>query len=94
MFLARYRFDGDPALLEAGYDRMLASLPVQNIVFHVAARTGGGIEVWDVCPDRATFERFSTSDEFRAAVAAAGLPQPAITPLGETIAAVARGERL
>jgi len=45
--------------------------------------------VCDGCPGRADFATFSTGPEFRALVAASGLPMPRIEPLGEVHVAVA-----
>jgi hypothetical protein len=90
MFLAAYHFDGDPAVLVAGYDRMLQGFPPDAFELHACVTTDAGISVYDACPTRAEFERFRTGAEFRDAVAAAGLPLPRIEPLGEMHHVVAR----
>jgi len=88
--LGIYRFAGDPAELLPAYDRMLAGMPPELIIFHACAAEPDGITIYDACPTREAFERFSTSSEFRAALAAAGLPEPAIesAPLHNAAAAL------
>ncbi|GAA4848802.1 hypothetical protein ACFQ34_17840 [Pseudonocardia benzenivorans] len=89
MFLSAYHFDGDPTTLVPAYDRMQEGFPPDMFDLHACVVTGSGITVYDGCPSRADFERFAVSPEFRSAVAAAGLPQPRIQPLGEVHYAVA-----
>jgi hypothetical protein len=50
---------------------------------HVCIQREDGVTVYDSCPSHADFVAFSTSTEFAAAVAAAGLPAPRIEALGE-----------
>jgi len=87
---AAYHFDGERDELLTGYDRLLASYPPEILDLNVCVVTDGGITVYDSCPSREVFEEFSRSPEFAAAVAAAGLPQPRIEPLGEIHAAHVR----
>jgi len=88
--LGIYRFAGDPGELLPAYDRMLAGMTPGVIVFHACTVEPDGITIYDACPTREAFERFSTSAEFRAALASAGLPEPAIesTPVHNAVAAI------
>jgi hypothetical protein len=81
MHLALYRFTGDSAQLLAAYDRMSELMPGADL--RICAAQVGSVTVLDACPDRATFERFSTSEQFHAALAAVGLPRPDVRALGE-----------
>lgn len=83
MHLAAYHFDGDQDQLEDAYERMMASFPSDDVILNVNVRRTGGITVYDMCPTDADFESFSTSEEFAAAVKAAGLPTPRIESVGE-----------
>ncbi len=83
MHLGSYRLDGDPDRLLAGYDQMLASFPTDALLVHVCVRRDDGITIFDACPNEAEFQRFSTSPEFHAALAAAGLPDPVIEHIGD-----------
>jgi len=81
MYLSAYRFTVDPGTLAAAHDALLATFPPESL--HVCVQTEDGILVLDTCPSRAVFESFNRSVEFRSALAAAGLPEPAVEPLGE-----------
>lgn len=84
MFLSMYHFDGDPAVLVPAYDRfMAASYPADNLLPHVCVVGDGALTIYDACPSREVFENFSQSEQFLAAIAAAGLPRPRITAGGE-----------
>jgi hypothetical protein len=83
MFLGAYHFDGLPANLVSSYDQLMESFPSESLELHVCVIKEGGISVFDACPSREEFDQFSHSDEFRAAVAASGLPIPRVEPLGE-----------
>lgn len=83
MFLAAYEFDGDPAGLVPGYDRLMAAYPPGALDVHLCVVRVDGLTVYDTCPSRQEFEAFSASPEFGTAIAAAGLPAPRITPLGD-----------
>ena len=89
MFLSAYHFEGDAAALVEAYDGMRAAFPSDAFAFQACVVTEGGITVFDGCPSRADFATFSTGPEFRALVAASGLPMPRIDPLGEVHVAVA-----
>lgn len=77
MYLGIYEIDGEPEQLVAAYDRVVAEMPAQELVFHACAVRDGGITIYDACPTEEAFEQFSTSAELRAACEAAGLPFPA-----------------
>jgi len=83
MFIGAYYFDGDPAALLPGYDRLLGGFPPGAITLQLCAVTERGITVFDTCPSREEFEKFSIGELFSGAVAAAGLPAPRIEPVGE-----------
>jgi hypothetical protein len=83
MFLAEYHFDGAAAVLLPRYHALLENFPVENLQLHICVATADGLTVFDACPDRATFEQFSTSAEFAAALTAVGLPAPRSVPVGE-----------
>lgn len=83
MYLGMYSFRGDPAELLAGHDRLLALLPAGQLELHLCVQTEDGMAVLDTCPNREVFDRFSGGREFQELVAAAGLPRPEITRLGE-----------
>lgn len=93
MFLAVYHFQGEPAALQAAHERVLGMLPLEKIPLNAGVPRPGGLDVYDACPTRAEFEAFSASAEFRGALAQAGLPQPAIEPLGEISSLVVEGRR-
>jgi hypothetical protein len=76
MHLGVYEIDGDPDELLAAYDRLMAGMPEDQVVFHACAVRDHGITIYDACPTQDAFERFSTSAEFRGAIEAAGLPWP------------------
>jgi hypothetical protein len=88
MFLGSYHFEGDPDELLAGYWRMREIIPADELDLHVCARTPRGVIVFDTCPDEATLRAFGTSESFRQATAAAGLPTPRIEPLGEVVSTI------
>jgi hypothetical protein len=85
MFLGAYRFAGDPDELLAGYDRLIALLSEHGaqLLLQACISDDTGITVFDACPSREVFAGFSTSDDFAGAIAAAGLPAPTVTHLGE-----------
>ena len=76
MYLGIYDIDGDPDELLAAYDRVMAGMPDDQIPFHACAVRKNGITIYDACPTKEAFEKFSTSAEFRSAAEAAGLPWP------------------
>ena len=83
MFLGSYHFEGDVDTLTAAYDRLLQTMPPDQIDLHVCVRRSNGITVYDACPSREDFAAFSSSADIAAAFEAAGLPQPRVEPLGE-----------
>lgn len=93
MHLGIYEFHGDPDVLLAGYHRLMASLPAGNISWHLCARRDDRLIVYDTCPSEEVFQAFSSSPGFHQAIAAAGLPDPAISGV-PVIAARAAGNDL
>ncbi len=91
MYLGSYRFDGDPDTLAAAYDTLMAGLPAGQLLWHICVRTESGLTVYDSCPDRREFVAFSTSPDVLGAMAAAGLPRPVVTEIGEIHRALAPG---
>jgi hypothetical protein len=87
MFLGSYHFDGDPADLRAGYERLMGGIPPESTQLHVCVERDGGITVFDACPSRDVFLEFSGGAAFRSACAAAGLPPARVELLGEVVAA-------
>lgn len=85
MYLAHYAFDGEPAELEAAYEKLLADFPPDSFDLHLVVRRPDGLDVYDACPNAETFAAFSTSAEFQAAVTRAGLPLPRSEGLGEVV---------
>ncbi len=82
MYFARYHFAGDPDELTTRYRTLLASRGGEYDL-QVAVRRSDGIDVYDTCPSEGDFAWFSTSEQFRAALAAVGLPLPHAEGLGE-----------
>ncbi len=76
MHASIWKFTGDPDELTRGYDALVAEMPSEQIIVNLCLRADGGILVVDTCPDRAAFEAFLTSEEFRSACARHGLPKP------------------
>lgn len=76
MYLGIYEIDGDSAELLPAYDRLMIAMPEDQVHFHACAVRENGITIYDACPTREAFERFSTSAEFRNAAEAAELPWP------------------
>jgi hypothetical protein len=76
VYLGIYDIEGDPEELLAAYDRLMSSMPEDQIYLHACAVRADGITIYDACPTKEAFESFSTSDEFRSAAEAAGLPWP------------------
>ena len=91
MFLGVYHFDGETTELLAAYDRLLALFPPNSFDLHACVQRADGISVYDACPDRPTFEDFSTGPEFRDTIRSVGLPTPRVEQLGNVYAARARG---
>ncbi|WP_026555644.1 hypothetical protein [Arthrobacter sp. 35W] len=82
MYMGVYHFTGDTAQLLEGHQRMLELLPPGVLKIHICLATESGISVYDTCPDREVFDRFSQGSGFAELVAAAGLPAPTVVPLG------------
>lgn len=94
MFLGTYRFEGDPAKLKQGYDKMVALMPHDGLSLHLCVIDEGGLWVYDTCPSRDAFLAFSGGADLRNAFKAAGLPEPRVTPVGEVHAVFAEGKEM
>ncbi len=87
MFFGSYYFPGDPQALIQAYESFMTSYPEDALLLHVCVVGTDGITVYDTCPNRQVFEAFNASQKLASAIAAAGLPQPVITPCGDVYAA-------
>ncbi len=67
-YLGCYRFAGDPVELQAAHDRLVARFPKQDMDVHLCVATDEGLLVYDACPDREHFRRFSSSRDTIAAM--------------------------
>lgn len=94
MFLASYRFTGEPAALLAAHSRLIALVPAEQLHLHACAPHPAGLDVYDGCPTREAFERFSTSAEFRELLSQAGLPAPIVQPIGEISRLLVGGKQI
>ena len=94
MFLSAYRFQGEPAVLQAGHARMLELIPSNNLQLHASVPHAGGLDVYDTCPSREVAESFASSAGFADVLARSGLPRPRIEPLGEIGSLVLQGQRV
>ncbi|GAA1186357.1 hypothetical protein [Pseudonocardia alaniniphila] len=83
MFLGAYHFDGHADDLLPAYHRLLEGLPPGAVQLQLCVGTERGLTVFDTCPSRAEFAAFSGGDALRAALAAAGLPQPRVEQVGD-----------
>ena len=92
LYLGAAHFDGDPGELLPAYHRMLERFGIDTLDVHLCIARQDGLTVFDACPSRAVYEEFTTSDMFREAVAAAGLPWPRIEGLGDVQVAHLRQE--
>jgi len=92
LYLGAVHFDGDPGELLPGYHRLLERFRIDTLDVHLCIVREDGLTVFDACPGRAVYEEFTTSDTFRDAVAAAGLPAPRIEGLGDVQVAHLRRE--
>jgi hypothetical protein len=92
LYLGAVHFDGDPGELLPGYHRLLERFGIDTLDVHLCVVREDGLTVLDACPTRAVYEEFTTSDMFREAVVAAGLPAPRIEGLGDIQVAHLRQE--
>jgi hypothetical protein len=83
MYLSAYHFDGEPTRLAAAYDRFVAGIPAEQLDVHLCVVREDGLTILDSCPSEEDFVAFSRDPGFRAALTAAGLPEPRVEPLGE-----------
>jgi hypothetical protein len=79
--LGIYRFAGDPGTLLPAYERLMASMPPGQVVWHLCAVAPDGIVVYDTCPSEEVFRAFIGGGAFREAVRRAGLPEPDVEGL-------------
>jgi hypothetical protein len=80
MFLGAYHFDGHADELLPAYHRLLDGFPPGAVELQLCVGTERGLTLFDTCP---VFEAFSGGETFRIALAAAGLPQPRVEPIGD-----------
>jgi hypothetical protein len=92
LYLGAMHFDGNPGELLPGYHRMLEQFGIDTLDVHLCIVREDGLTVLDACPSKTDYEEFTTSDMFREAVAAAGLPAPRIEGLGNVQVAHLRQE--
>ena len=83
LYLGAMHFDGDPGELLPAYHRMLERFGIDTLDVHLCIVREDGLTVFDACPSKAVHQEFTTSDMFREAVSAAGLPVPRIEGLGD-----------
>jgi ATP sulfurylase len=93
MFLGVYRFKGQADELLAAYDRLMATMPMEDLELHVCTHNDQGIAIYDTCPSREEFDTFANGESLRDALAAAGLPPPEVEYIGEVHTAFWAGER-
>ena len=72
-----WKFSGDPDVLLARYDAMLAELGAGNLRLHLCLRADDGILMLDAAPSKAAFEALADGDAFRELRERHGLPAPA-----------------
>ena len=92
LYLGAMHFDGDPGELLPAYHLLLEGFGIDNLDVHLCIVQDAGLTVFDACPGKAVYDGFTRSEEFRAAVAAAGLPVPRIEGLGDVQVAHLRQE--
>ena len=92
LYLGAQHFDGDPAELLPPYHRLLERFGIDTLDVHLCVVRADGLTVLDACPGKAVYEEFTTSEMFRDAVAAAGLPAPRSEGFGDIQVAHLRHE--
>ena len=83
MYLGAAYFDGDPGELLPAYHRLLERFGIDNLDVHLCVVRDGGLTVFDACPTRPSTRGSPRSDMFLGAIAAAGLPLPRVSGLGD-----------
>ena len=83
MYLGAVHFDGDPGELLPAYRQMLEKFGLEALDVHLCITRDGGLTVFDACPTREIYEEFTRSETFLGAIAAAGLPEPRVSGLGD-----------
>jgi hypothetical protein len=76
MHASIWTFKGDPDRLQAGYDAMVAEIPIENMQLQVCLRAPDGIVLVDTCPSREGFEGFAKGEAFAELRRRHGLPEP------------------
>jgi hypothetical protein len=71
-------YAGDPDALLSSYDAMLAEVPLGGFWVQLCLRTADGMVIVDTCPSKEIFEGFVSGEQFRAALARNGLPEPTV----------------
>jgi len=94
MFLGIYRFEGPTSQLLPKYEKLVAGIPPQALHLHTCVVDDQGLWIYDCCPSRDAFEVFAASPSFQEAVLKAGLPTPAVSPIGEVHAAFVAGNKV
>jgi len=92
MYLGAAHFDGDPGQLLPAYRQMLEKFGLEALDVHLCITRDGGLTVFDACPTREIYEEFTRSETFLGAIAAAGLPAPRVSGLGDIQVAHVRRE--
>jgi len=90
MYLTAYHFEGTLDELLPAYERMTAAFPPESLTFHVCVTSDHGITVLDGCPSEEVSRAFRTSPELTATLAAVGLPDPRVEPLGDIHRSIVR----
>jgi hypothetical protein len=71
-------YAGDPDVLLAAYDALIADVPIGGYWAQLCLRADDGIIVVDTCPTKEIFDAFVSGEAFRAALAGHGLPAPTV----------------
>jgi len=94
MFVGIYRFEGNARELLAAYDRLMGSMPQENLSLHTCTHDQKGMQIYDACPTKEAFIAFSSSEMLRTALAEAGLPRPEVEFIGEVHRVFWSGKRI
>jgi len=94
MYLGLYRFNGNKDEFLVAYERLLQMMPPENLHLQVCISDENGLSIYDACPSKEIFEKFSSSAELQSALMSVGLPQPEISQLGEVHATYLGGKQV
>jgi hypothetical protein len=89
-----WSYHGDPDVLVARYEAMIAEVPVGAMQFAACFRTRHGIVIVDTCPSKADLDEFVASEGLRALLARHGLDRPDQLVDHPVVAAFAGGRRV